>query len=180
MDRAQVPRRKQACPANLSSIRSGRSSAAFFIHERSTFNPRLARIRSLPNHAHPRDCRVRRSVLGRAFLLTLFGRRPRCVQSVVRLQLRRALRGRRFLLTQNLKTMYLHTTISKPWWLEVLWEKTIEYTFQRYMLEGKSEEEFAQRMVFIYKKHFSKLETREQRYDPFGCVPTICSSKIES
>ena len=32
------------------------------------------------------------------------------------------------------------------------------------MLEGKSEEEFAQRMVFIYKKHFSKLETREQRY----------------
>lgn len=28
MDRAQVPRRKQACPADLSSIRSGRRNAA--------------------------------------------------------------------------------------------------------------------------------------------------------
>ena len=81
VDREKVPRRKQACPANFSRIRSGRSNAAFFIHERSTFNPRLARIRSLSDHAHPRDCRVRRPVLGRAFLLTLFGRRPRCVQS---------------------------------------------------------------------------------------------------
>lgn len=88
MDREKVPRRKQACPADLSSIRSGRSNAAFFMHERPTFDSRLARIRSLPDHAHPRNCRVRRPVLGRAFLLTLFGRRPRCVQSVERLQLR--------------------------------------------------------------------------------------------
>ncbi len=43
----------------------------FFMHERPTFDSRLARIRSLPDHAHPRDFRVRRPVLGRAFLLII-------------------------------------------------------------------------------------------------------------
>lgn len=55
----------------MNQLRSGRRNAAFFMHERPTFDSRLARIRSLPDHAHPRDFRVRRPVLGRAFLLII-------------------------------------------------------------------------------------------------------------
>lgn len=42
MDREKVPRRKQACPADLSSIRSGRSNAAFsYMTKRFEIDPRL-------------------------------------------------------------------------------------------------------------------------------------------